>query len=413
VPDSGAMSQRRVAYVVSRFPEVTQTFVLRELCAVASDSRLDVSLFTLFGGDISIIHSGAQSWLDSCRQPKLRPAMRALSYWARRRPWQLARLAGAVARDHAAEPSLLVKNLYTTLLALAIAREVEAAGITHIHAHFAAYPAQAAHVVSKLTGATYSITPHAYDIFVSQAGLSRKLRPASFVVAVSRYHQMFLQHFGADPGAMPVIRYGLDLERYSFVPTALPRSGRVDALMISSFREYKGHRVLLEALADSRLADLHVEFIGDGDLRLEIEAAASVAGLSDRVTFSGSRDVEYVRARLVAANLLIQPSIVQHDGDTEGLPNTVIEGCASGLLVVTTRVAGTPELVEDGVSGFLAEPRSSESLADALHRALTHEHHAAVVGEARRRVEAEHDLKRTAKSMADAICAAASRVVPR
>jgi colanic acid/amylovoran biosynthesis glycosyltransferase len=305
--------------------------------------------------------------------------------------------------DHAREPRVLAKALVTTVLAFDLAATVTRRDVDHLHAHFATYPALAAWVVHRLTGLTYSVTPHAHDIFVSQAGLRTRLRDAAAVVAVSDYHWRFLQHFGAAPAHLHRLSYGLDLQRYAFAPGTLPETGPVDLLCVSSFRAYKGHRVLLDALAHGgeALARLRVELIGTGPLLERCRAQAAELGLADRCTFSGARDQEYVRARLAAAHVLVQPSLVQDDGDTEGLPNTLIEAAACGVSMVGTRVAGVQDLVEDGVTGFLADPDSPEDLCRALLAVLAArpQEIASLQRAARERAEARHDLDALARAL--------------
>jgi glycosyltransferase involved in cell wall biosynthesis len=261
--------------------------------------------------------------------------------------------------------------MIATLLALDHARVAQRLGVDHVHAHFATYPATAAMIMARLVGCTFSFTPHAQDIFVDQRGLRLKCREAAFVVAVSRYNRMFLQHFEADPNCLPVIRYGLPAS-YTYQPASLPAGPRHRVICVSSFREYKGQEYLIRALAARpELVNVEIEFIGDGPLRRGVEALAEQLGVRGRCTFSGKQDQGYVRRQLASAHVLVQPSIVERSGDTEGLPNTLIEAAASGALMVATEVTGIPELVHEGRTGFLALPRDPQSLADALIRATS------------------------------------------
>jgi glycosyltransferase involved in cell wall biosynthesis len=315
----------------------------------------------------------------------------------------MARIVARVVADHAAQPRVLAKALITTVLACDHAAIVRRRGVDHLHAHFATYPALAAWVISGLTGVSYSVTPHAHDIFVSQAGLRTRLGGAAAVVAVSDYHWRFLQHFGAAPDRLQRLSYGLDLNRYAFAPRELPASGPVDVLCVSSFRDYKGQRILLDALAlgGPALERLHVEFVGAGPLLEACRAQAVALGLNDRCTFSGARDQVHIRARLAQAHVLVQPSLVQADGDTEGLPNTLVEAAACGVTMVGTRVAGVQDLVQDGVTGYLADPASAEDLCRVLLAVLAGQDGAATLQRAaRERVESRHDLDGLAAALA-------------
>jgi len=406
----------KVAYVVSRFPLVTQTFILRELDRLDRLPNFEVELHALFPGGDAVVHEEARRWLARCRHTRPLAALAATVAWTTERPRTMARVFAHALRHYAASPRMLAKTLATAFATMQHARAVRAAGVTHVHAHFATYPAFAAWAIAQLTDVTYSVTPHAHDIFIAQTGLRPKLGAAAGVVAVSDYHWMYLQHFGARPERLWRIRYGIDVRAYPFRARELPAEGPLDVLVVSSFKPYKGHRVLLEALAlgDEELRRLHVELIGAGPLEPELRALAEQLGVAGQLRFAGARDQAYVRERLAQAHLLVQPSIVQDDGDTEGLPNTLIEAAASGVPAVGTRVAGVPELIEDGVTGFLAEQGSPVALRDALLRALAAG--AAVepiTRAARARVERDHDLDAVVRALAAAFAQAAGVPAPR
>ena len=391
--------------MVSRFPLLTETFILRELDRVSRLPGLDVELYALFRSDDSVVHQAAIQWIARRRLPSRGSAVRSVIWWTLREPRKLAAALSRTARDHCGSPQRLVKALVTLLAALDHARDMRARGVEHVHAHFATYPALTAWVAHQMIGVSYSITPHAHDIFIDQSGLRTKLRSARAVVAISDYHWMFLQHFGANPSRLYRIGCGLDLSTYGFAPRRIPATDPLDVLVVSSFKPYKGHHVLLEALTvpTALERDLRIEFVGTGPLEEQLRQLANARGLAQKCRFSGARDQDYVRRRLGEAHILVQPSLVQEDGDTEGLPTTLLEAAATGITMVATRVAGVPELVEDGVSGFLSEPDSATSLRSALIRALSAgDHLDAIQTEARRRVEARHDLDQVAPALARA-----------
>jgi glycosyltransferase involved in cell wall biosynthesis len=394
----------RVAYLVSRFPLTTETFVVRELDRVARLEDMDVELLALFPAGDQIVHEEARRWAGRARRASLARGAVALVRELVRAPRAVARIVARVVVDHAREPRVLAKALVTTVLAFDHATTVRRRGVEHVHAHFATYPALTAWIIFRLTGVPFSVTPHAHDIFVSQAGLRTRLGAAAAVIAISEYHWRFLQRFGATPQRLHRLGCGLDLRRYAFAPRELPGAGPVDVLCISSFRSYKGQRVLLGALAlgGPALERLRVELIGAGPLLTACQALAAELGLEDRCVFSGARDQTYIQGRLAEAHVLVQPSLVQANGDTEGLPTTLIEAAACGVTMVGTRVAGVPELVEDGITGFLAEPASAEDLCRALVDVLAAREDGAVPMQraARERVEARHDLDAVAGELA-------------
>lgn len=407
-PDRTRAPAVRVGYLVSRFPALTETFILRELEGVDAQPGVEIVLMSLYPTPDRTVHADAERWVPRRFLPTTRVALGAVGRWTVRRPLRTTAIWARVVRDHAGDPVVLAKALLTTALGFAHAEHVERERVGHVHAHFAAIPAQAAWTVRRLTDVPYSVVAHAHDVFSHQSGLGTRLRAARFVVAISRYHRMFLMHFGARPGSTPLLPLGIDLDVYAFRPRSIPREGPVDALLVSSFREYKGHRYLVEALAtEPRLARLRVELIGQGPLREDVERLARERGVADRLTFAGPQPQERVLGRLAEAHLLLQPSTIEADGHTEGLPTTLVEAAASGATMVASRVTGVPDLVREGETGFLAEPADARSLADALVRALEHPDPQALQRAARAHVEEFHDLRRVSAELARRFAASA------
>ncbi len=400
---SGPPPATHVGYLVSRFPSLTETFVLRELDAVAADGRVRVSLLSLFPPLDRTTQPGAAPWLPGLHRPGPAAVAGATLRLLRRRPTALAGILLRVLRDHGRDPRVLVKALVTATVAVAHAERVRDAGIEHLHAHFAAMPALAAWTVHRLTGIPYSVTPHAHDIFVHRLGLRRRLAAASFVVAISGFHRTVLARLGARPERLPLVPMGIDLGEHVYAPRERARDRPPTLLMVSSFRAYKGHRVLVEALADPRLRSVRAELVGAGPLEQEIRRRVREAGLEGRVRFAGPLPAAGVRARIAAADVLVQPSLIGPDGDTEGLPTTLVEGAACGIALVATRVAGVPDLVREGVTGMLAEPDDPRSLADALVRSLAQDDAELerTRRAAREHVEQHHDGRRAARALVD------------
>ena len=360
----------RVAYLVSRFPVVTETFILRELTAVDRQDGVDVELLSLFPAAVSTVHPAAEPWLERVHRPSARATLESVAWWSARAPGTMARILLAVTRDYLRRPDVLIRALVTVACAAQHARTVQRVGVEHVHAHYATYPALAARTIASLAGTSYSVTPHAHDLFLYQHGLARTLRQARFVVAISQFNRGFLKALGVE--RTPVIRYGIDLSAYRYRPRRPPAEGRSRALFVSSFRDYKGHSVLVEALAlgGPRMRQMQVILVGEGPLRQSIERLARDRGVAGQLEFAGALSESEVADRLAEVDVLVQPSIVTPEGLTEGIPNTLIEAMASGVPVVSSRVSGIPELVRHGETGLLAEPGDPADLAAAIERVL-------------------------------------------
>jgi colanic acid/amylovoran biosynthesis glycosyltransferase len=308
-----------------------------------------------------------------------------------------------VIRGYARRPSLLARALATLPLAAAHARDVRVGGVDHVHAHYATYPLLAAWLCHRLTGVPYSVTVHAHDIFVDRSFLEPRLADASFVVAVSEYNRQFLLA-GRAAGSTPihVVHCGLEPAAYPFRPRTPSPAGPLRGLCVASLQEYKGHDVLLRALAGGGppLARVELDLVGDGPARAELEGLARELGLGSRVRFHGSLPEPAVAELFEAADLFVLPSVVARSGQQEGLPVVLIEALAAGAPVVATRLSGVPEVIRDGSTGLLAEPGDPEDLARLLEALLDDPGTALErAEEGRRLVEREFDIRRTAEML--------------
>src|ERR1700733_3968929 len=157
----------RLAYLVSRFPRTTETFVVRELNEVAANPEIEARLYSLFPPQegTAMVHPSARTWADRVRRPRPVPSLLAALRWTWRRPLQMtaivAMLVGALGRH----PRKLIGSLAAMVIGCALAEEMQRDGIEHVHAHFVGHPATAAWVIQRLTGIRYSVTAHAYELY--------------------------------------------------------------------------------------------------------------------------------------------------------------------------------------------------------------------------------------------------------
>jgi colanic acid/amylovoran biosynthesis glycosyltransferase len=177
-----------------------------------------------------------------------------------------------------------------------------------------------------------------------------------------------VQRLGCPAHKIRVIHHGIPLSRFPFVPRRAPEDGPAVILTAGRLIPKKGPDDLARAFAlvCRRHPHVRLRIIGDGPLRLEVETILSDTGVRDRVAFLGRLEPVEVAEEMRRAHLFCLPSRVGPDGDSEGIPNVLKEAMATGLPVVSTYHAGIPELVEDGVSGYLVPERDVVALADRL-----------------------------------------------
>ncbi len=366
------MTKGRVAYVMSRFPHLSETFILREMLEM---ERLgwEVLLFPLILQKQSVVHPAAAAFLPRAWDVRLFSARVLAANLAAlfRRPGLYLSTAARVLWENRASPKFLLRSCVVFPKSVFMARAMQRAGVRHVHAHYATHPALAAWIIQRFSGIPYSITVHAHDIYVEKAMLARKLRGASFISAVSAFNRDYLVG-RLDAGLrakIHVVRCGVLPENYR--PDGHVRSAAAFELVsVGSLQPYKGQCYLVEACAllKQRGLPLRCRIVGGGELFTALAAQIEAAGLADCVELLGARTQEEVAALLPAADAYVQPSVVTADGKMEGIPVGLMEAMACGLPVVATRISGVPELVQDGLTGLLVPPRDGAALAGALER---------------------------------------------
>jgi colanic acid/amylovoran biosynthesis glycosyltransferase len=393
---------RRVGYVVSRFPKLSETFILREMDALEA-TGWHLSLYPLITESGGPVHPAAVPWLSRARELPLlsRTAAGATARLLVRRPRQLIGLCAAVVRGYASSPSALVRALALLPSSIRLAELVRDDGVPQLHAHYATYPLLACWVVHALDGVPYSVTIHAHDIFTGTPMLARKLRSAAAVVVISQFNRDFLVR-QVDPDLADrttVVRCGVDVSHYAGPGAAErqpPAPGDAFTIVcVGSLQEYKGQRHLIEAcrLMVDRGHQVRCLLVGGGVLADELARQVEAAGLVGVVELVGAKTEQEVAALLGAADVYAQPSVIASTGQMEGIPVALMEALASRLPVVATALSGVPELVRDGDTGWLVPPGDARALADALEQVLADPAAARVRAEAGRAlVEQEYDL---------------------
>lgn len=393
----------RLGIVVTEFPKTTETFILR-----------DIMEFSRNGHELRVYHMSPFR-----KKEVLHEFARPILQWTRSFPFLLGRkpfgalmravflhpvkfftILGQILWGFRTSPVYLAKSIAFLPKFLACAEDLKEWGAEHVHGEFATHPGTCCWIAGRMTGLPYSVSCRAHDIFITQAMLDRKLGEAAFIRTISEFNVKFLKErvpalAGRD---MAVIHSSLHIER--IVPETYPPAGPFTVLYVGSLEFRKGINFLLEALheAGPELGDWRAIVIGEGPEHARMEALSARLGLTERVGFIGAQSHESVARHYAGAHVVVTPSIIGPGGRTEGIPNVVIETLAHERPSITTRVSGIPELVENGVTGYLVEPEDSGAIAAALrdiHRDPAAAH--ALARNGRRRVEAEFDIVKNAK----------------
>jgi colanic acid/amylovoran biosynthesis glycosyltransferase len=395
----------KVAYIMSRFPKLTETFILYEILAVEAQGT-PVEIFPLLRERQAVAHPEAARLVARAHYLPFFSwnIWRAQMYFLLRRPRTTLRMLWEVLSGTAGSLNFFAGALGVLPKSMRFAYDMERLGVTHVHAHFATHPTVAALVVHRLTGIPYSFTAHGSDLHVRRRMLERKVEAAAFAVTISEYNKnvMVTECGAASRDKIHVVHCGVDPQVFA-VRASAPPAGPLRILCVASFEEVKGHRYLLDACA--LLRDRGVPFechlVGDGPLRSAVEARIASLGLGAFVHVHGPQPRLAVVRALHEAAVFALPSVPTRGGKREGIPVVLMEAMASGLPVVTSRLSGIPELVEHEVSGYLVEPGDAAGIAAALAALAQDPAWRTKLGEAgAARVRRDFDLRQNAATLA-------------
>jgi colanic acid/amylovoran biosynthesis glycosyltransferase len=406
-----------LAYVIARFPLLSETFILREILELQQQGW-EFDTFSVSRAHSRIRHPETAALEPSVRmrRPLSTATVGSTSRLLRRDPRLYARLFSQTVLGNCLSPEFLAKGLAVLPWAVEIAETMRRQRVRHIHAHYGTHPALVAMLAAKILGISFSFTVHAHDLFVNTTMLAEKVRAARFVVPISDYNRACLQRLaGPLPDSrLPIVRCGIDLEAYPFrsaLEGSYAASGNGRILAVGSLQEYKGHDRLIRACAllrDQRPDQVfQCDIVGEGHLRPQLEGLIAALQLQDRVRLLGGQDHQAVRRLMEQASVLVLPSVVSRSGQMEGLPVTLMEAMAVGTPVVATRLSGIPELVRDGDTGLLVPPDDPGAIRDAVLACWSDP--AAAADRARRGrtlVEQEHDLRLNVEKLSDLFAAA-------
>lgn len=355
--------KKKIAYILSRFPTVSETFILYEIIELRK-LGMEIDIFPLIHQRGSVIHSEVETLAPRVHYYNYFSAtvIRDHFFWLRKKPGTYIRTILRVIIKNLGSLKFIVRAIIVMLQSAQTARKIEELGIELIHAHSATHPALMAYIVWSLTGIPYSFTAHSSDIYFNQTMLGEKIQYASFVATVSEYNQTFLQNVypNISAGKIKVVHCGIDPAK--FQKSVLRLSDSFNIICVGRLEKVKGHKYLIEACAQlkARNVDFRCYLVGDGELQPQIQQQIDRLDLGSLVKILGFQPHQQVVELLSQADVLVQPSI------SEGIPVAVMEGMAAGIPVVATSVTGVPELVKDGVTGLLVPSQNSMALTEAI-----------------------------------------------
>jgi len=388
--------QPRVGYLLSRYPAISHTFFLKEVLGLRQRG-LNI--------EVASINPPDRPRKDL---PPVEAAEADSAYYVK--PASIAAVAGQVVRIAIANPAVLGRGLRAALRlgeldllrrayavfylaeALLVGDWMRRRALTHLHVHFGGAVATVGMLTSQAWQIPWSVTLHGPDEFFDQEAfyLRRKIESASFVICISDFCRSQVLRIvpNLDDSRLEVVRLGVDCATLqpSAANPAKSASGPLMLACTGRMVAAKGHRILLEAIAELAAQQIEVTctLIGDGPERKSLESLCTRLGIANQVHFLGAMAHQPTLAEVAKADVFVLASFA------EGLPVALMEAMALGVPCVSTTIAAIPELIQNGENGLLVPPANSRALAVALRRLATDTKLRLELGKKARETAAEH-----------------------
>src|SRR5438093_6690713 len=360
----------RLGYLYSRYPVISQTFCDAEMLAL---ERLgtDLEIGSIYPPLTSLRHEH----ISRLRAPiHYAPPQTILRIWEKS-----AKTTGKWPRElvdrHKRKYGPSVKAEQRARNALYFADLFTRNGVDHFHVHFANRAAHTAMFLKEISGIPFSVTAHGQD-FMKDLGSDDLLREicaaAEFVAAETDYSRELLRQCCPDSACkIHRVYNGIDLERFP-APALVTMNHVPRIISVGRLVEFKGFEHLIDACAElaRRGFDFSCDIIGDGPLRDRLRLKVDSLNLSSRVNLLGSLSQGAVLEKLQTADLFTLASVTDSEGASDVFPTVIVEAMASARPVVSTRLAGSPELMIDGETGLLVSPADTTASTEALQKLL-------------------------------------------
>jgi len=368
------MPDKKIAYILSKFPVLTETFITREIQELRKKG-ITVKVFSLKNTkDEEVLHNID---LELTKTVHYYPYLFSLKNWSalffyfRIKPLSCSMILIKILTTHIRNPIYFLKTIAVIPKAFAIAKELREQNINNVHAHWATIPTTVAWIISKLNNARYTFTAHAWDIYQVDIMLEDKLNDAAKVITISEYNKRYLiEKFPTtDPEKIRVIHCGVDLRKFN--PSEIKKNKIFTILSVGRLTQKKGFDVLLRAcsLLNNKKLPIKCKIVFvKGDFEKEIFELYDNLNLEEYVELiHGLRQDELLDC-YNRADCFVLPCIISDDNDRDGIPVVILEALAMEIPVVSTNVSGIPEVVINNQTGLVVEPNNAEDLANTIEK---------------------------------------------
>ena len=360
----------RLGYLYSRYPVISQTFCDAEMLALERIG-VDLEIGSIYPPLTSLRHEH----ISRLRAPvHYAPPQKILRIWEENAK-TTGKWPAELVNRHEQKYGRQIKAEQRARNALYFAELFTRSGVDHFHVHFANRAAHTALFLKTISGIPFSVTAHGQD-FMKDLGNDDLLREicaaAEFVAAETDYSRDLLRQRCPDSASkIHRVYNGIDLERFP-IPLLLPAHSQPRIVSVGRLVTFKGFEELIDVCAElgRRGLDFICEIIGDGPLRENLQEKIDKLSLSSRVTLLGSLSQGGVFEKLQAGDIFALPSITDCQGASDVFPTVIMEAMSAARPVVSTRLAGIPELVVHEETGLLLRPGDTMALVEALEQLI-------------------------------------------
>jgi glycosyltransferase involved in cell wall biosynthesis len=378
-------SNKQIGYLLRSYPRLSQTFILNEILALEKIG-VSIQIFALTNPrekvvqmQVDQIHAPVH-YLDESMQPRrLWNILNENIKVARRYFKGYFRSLFYIAATKSIDQGYTASNRWTCFLQaisliylLCLQEQRNGKTIDHLHAHFAHDPTLIAYLVYCITGLPFSFTAHARDLYqVPTEALLDRIQQASAVITCCGANLEYLNQIApAQQSKFSLIYHGVNLKDFQLALTPGENSTAKDPVILSVGRlvEKKGFQDLLEALfiVKRKGENFRCTIYGDGPLCQQLEKWIEEHGMTAEIILKGDRAQQELISVYQNATLFVLTPVQTEDGDRDGIPNVLLEAMAVGLPVITTAVAGIPELVEHDQTGLLYQQHEIEGISSGI-----------------------------------------------
>jgi colanic acid/amylovoran biosynthesis glycosyltransferase len=394
-----------IAFFVNKFPNVSETFILNQITGLI-DRGLRVTIYARERSNDSIIHPDIEKYnltsrtiyYSECypRIPKniIIRYLKAVTLIFKHKD-AVKFFYRAMNLRKFGRQSLSLFNIYKVAAFI----KLGLGQFEIVHCHFGPNGNIAIFLknIGIIRGKVVTVF-HAYELtrLIKDQGehiYDHLFKIGDMFMPISYNWKNKLETLGCPSGKIVVHRMGVDIERFKYIDRSTLSNGTIKILSVARLVEKKGIEYAIRAFARANPREKNVEYIiaGDGPLRNELECLSRSLGVDNRIEFIGWKNQDEISDILKLVHIFLLPSVTSTKGDQEGVPVVLMEAMAQGIPVISTYHSGIPELVDDGISGFLVPERDINLLSEKIQYLIDHREMWHTLGRAGRQ-KVEHNF---------------------